>query len=196
MKTCFPVLKYVNIPNLLTSLGLCFGVASLYFLSERNLRGLLMCLFFAAFIDLIDGFAASKLNQQSRFGVYVDSLADFSICCILPAATAYLFIGHHIWLLCAIAFYCVCGMWRLANFNVLSTEKQTHLTGLPVPGAMLFSTMALWGVVQHGLPVWFSVAVFLLAGGFMVSAVRLKKYGLTQKFVWLIWLGFVVFMYI
>ena len=194
MKRFFPVLKHMNIPNLITTLGLLVGMAAIYFVGEASLRGALFCLFAASFIDLIDGFIAAKLNQQTRFGTYADSLVDYFVCCIMPAVIAYTFLGPDIWLLCGMGLYCVCGMWRLANFNIAASEKQTHFTGLPVPGAMLFVSIAVWSSVRFGLPVWAGTAAFALSGGFMISGIKMKKYGLSQKILWLVWLAFVVWI--
>jgi CDP-diacylglycerol--serine O-phosphatidyltransferase len=196
MKRFFPVLQYVNIPNLLTTLGLCVGIAAFHFLRRHDLMGVFICLFTASFIDVIDGFIASKLNQQTRFGTYADSLVDFFICCVMPAAAAYVIIGQSVWLLCGVGFYCVCGLWRLANYNIVAAEKTSHFTGLPVPGAMLLVSMAMWGVVRYGAPAWVSVTAFFAVGLLMVSAFKLAKYGIAQKAMWLIWLGFTALIFI
>jgi CDP-diacylglycerol--serine O-phosphatidyltransferase len=186
----FPALKYVNIPNLLTTLGLCFGIAAFYFVSENNFKLVLICLFFSSFMDLIDGFSAVKLNKQTPFGIYADTLVDFFICCIMPVVITYTFLGNGLLLMCGIGFYCVCGLWRLANYIVLTAENQTHFSGLPVPGAMLIVTMTIWSAARYDIPAWSCAAVFCLTGLLMLSSVRLKKYGLWQISLGVICLAF------
>ena len=188
MKKYFPVLQYINVPNTITTVGLIFGVAACYYLAEGNMQGTLICLFFSALMDLIDGFFADKLKQQTQFGQYIDSLVDFFICCIIPIGMVYAFVGNYLILFFALAFYCICGLWRLAYFNV--TEAKTYFIGLPVPGAMLMVAIAIWSVVYYGLPIWIIAAILFLTGVLMVSFIKLQKYGLWQKVLWVVGLFF------
>lgn len=190
MKKLFPVLEYMNVPNSITTLGLVFGIAACYFLVSNNLQGALICLSFSMLMDLCDGFFADKLDQQTEFGQYVDSLVDFFICCIIPILLVYTFVGSHFILVAALVFYCICGLWRLAYFNTM--EKEGHFIGLPVPGAMLFVTMAIWSVLHYGSPSWFIYLTLFLTGLLMVSFIKLQKYGLWQKSLWVVGLMFLV----
>jgi phosphatidylserine synthase len=191
MKKLFPVLRYANIPNLLTTLGLCFGIAALFYLREGgSLKGVLVCLFFSSLMDLIDGFSAVKLNKQTPFGKYADALTDFFICCIMPVVIAVTFLGNSPEIMLGAGFFCVCGMWRLANYIVLAAEDQTHFSGLPVPGAMMLALMPVWGAERFGVPAWICVPAFVLTGLLMVSSVRMKKYGAAQISLGVICLGF------
>jgi len=192
MKRYFPVLEYVNLPNIITTLGLLFGIAACYFLTEGNLRYALICLFFSMSADVIDGIAASKLNRQTLFGRYLDTLVDTFICCIIPVFVAFTFLEKNIPLAIVLAFYCVCGLWRLARFNVIAAEKRPYFTGLPVPGAAMFVLLSVWSVVYYNLPAWLCGAVFFLSGLLMVSSVKMKKYGVAQKASWVIGVAFLV----
>jgi len=192
MKRYFPVLEYVNLPNIITTLGLLFVVAACYFMTEDNLRYTLICLFFAISMDVIDGVAASKLNRQTQFGRYLDTLVDSFVCCIIPVLLAFTFVERSILLSIVLAFYCICGLWRLARFNVIAVEKRPYFTGLPVPGAAMFALLSVWSVVHYNLPVWLCGAVFFLSGLLMVSAIKMKKYGIAQKASWVVGLIFLV----
>jgi len=190
MKKYFPVLEYINIPNLITTLGLVWGVFACYHLIGGNLRAAIICMFFATFMDLIDGYLANVLDRKTRFGHYMDSLVDFFICCILPMLMAYVFVGNDPILVFAFVFYCAGGLWRLAYYNITSAEKQSYFTGLPVPGAMLCVVMVIWSAVNYDIPAWACTAVFFITGLLMISFIRMKKYGTCQKILWLIWMGF------
>ena len=190
MRKYFPALQYSNIPNAVTSLGLIFGVAACYFLSIGSLRGTIICVSVSMLMDLIDGLLAEKLNQQTRFGAYLDSFVDFFICCIVPILMVYTFVGSSVLLFSSMSFFCICGMWRLAYYQVTSVEKRTYFTGLPVPGGALFVSIAIWAVVNYGLPVWLCTLAFFLTGLLMLSFFRLEKYGLWQKLMWLLGLAF------
>lgn len=191
MKRYFPALEYINAPNLTTTVGLLFGVAAAYYLYIGNLRGALFCLFFALFMDLADGFLAGKLDRKTHFGAIMDSLVDFFVCCATPVWMVFLFVGHSLPLTASIAFYAVCGLWRLAYYGVTSGER-SYFTGLPVPGGLLLVAVAIWGRAYHGFPEWACVAVFSLTGLLMISRMRMEKYGLFQKSLWVLGLGFMV----
>jgi CDP-diacylglycerol--serine O-phosphatidyltransferase len=181
MKKYFPVLEFLNIPNLITTLGLAFGITACYFITQRDLKWVMVCMFFASSMDLLDGFFANKLNQETHFGQYLDSLVDFFICCLLPMFLVYTFIGADPLIFIGLIFYCACGLWRLAYFDVLLAEKRTYFTGMPVPGGMGFVMMAAWLTIRFGMPYWVCMIVFIAAGFLMIGCLKLEKYGIWQK---------------
>ena len=195
MKKYFPVLQYVNIPNIITTLGLVFGILASYYIVRGNFTEVVIALFFATSMDLIDGFFAGKLNQGTKFGQYVDSLVDFFICCIIPVWMALVFIGQYPITTAALVFFCIAGLWRLAYYNVV--EDTGYFTGLPVPGGGMLTIVTIWAAYQHSLPLWAAAAVFFAVGLLMVSYIRLKKYGLWQKalgVLGLVFLAVVIFL--
>ena len=98
------------------------------------------------------------------------------------------FIGSHFILVATLAFYCACGLWRLAYYNVI--EGDGYFTGLPVPGAMLIISMATWSVVYYNFPSWVLYLALFGTGLLMVSFIKLRKYGLWQKTLWVLGLVF------
>jgi phosphatidylserine synthase len=143
-------------------------------------------------MDLLDGFFAVKLNLGTRFGQYVDSLNDFFICCILPMLIAFTFIGASPLVFAGLIFYCACGLWRLAHFDVLLAENRDYFTGMPVPSGMGFGMMGIWLTVKFGLPTWVPMLVFIAAGFLMISFFELKKYGIWQKVLVIGGVGFII----
>lgn len=192
IKKYFPIFQYINIPNTITTVGLCFGVAACYFLVAGNLKGILVCLSLAMLMDFFDGFFAGKLNSRTTFGQSLDSLVDFFVCCVMPVLMVFTFVGSGLPLIIAAAFYCACGLWRLSYYNITAAEKRSYFTGMPVPGAALFAAMAIWSVSYYELSTWLMVAVLVFAGSLMVSFIKLKKYGLWQKALWVIGVVFLI----
>jgi len=186
----FPALSYFNVPNVITTAGLIFGIAACYFLVAVNFRAAMVCLFFAAVCDLVDGYFAGKLNQQSRFGQAIDSLVDFFICVIMPVWIVHGFMGDNWPLRIGLVFYCICGLWRLAYYNI--NEADMSFTGLPVPSAMMLVTMATWAIVYMGFPEWALTVTFVVTGLLMLSYFRLKKYGKWQVIMGCIGLTFFI----
>jgi CDP-diacylglycerol--serine O-phosphatidyltransferase len=180
----FPALKHLNIPNAITTLGMVFSIFACYFLTQKDLRMAIILLFCAGTMDFIDGFVASKLNQQTEFGQYVDTLVDFFTCGIIPVWMVFdLLVGDaffdNVLIVCALIFYSVCALWRLAYYNIIEADK--FFTGLPVPGAMMVVTMSVWCVVTLEVSIIFAVAAFFIIGGLMISGITLPKYGWWQK---------------
>jgi len=192
MKNYFPVLQHVNLPNLVTTLGMAFGVAACYYLVTGSLRGTIVCLFFAMFMDVLDGFIAGKLNCKSAFGQQMDSLVDFFICCVMPVWMVFAFVGTQAYLVAAVGFYCACGLWRLSHFNLTAHESRPNFTGLPVPGAVVIACLAIWLSVYGTLPYWGLAAALFLAGVLMISRFKIKKYGPLQKAAWVAGVIFLV----
>jgi len=186
----FPVVRHLNIPNAITTMGMVFGILCCYFLTQRDLRMAIICLFLAGVMDLIDGYVASKLNQQTAFGRHVDTLVDFFTCCIIPIWMVYDLLGDNPFIVATMIFYCICGLWRLANYNI--TEAGKSFSGLPVPGAMMVITIVIWCIVTYGVPVFIAAIAFLVVGLLMISGIKLPKYGLWQKAMGVAGLGFIV----
>jgi CDP-diacylglycerol--serine O-phosphatidyltransferase len=154
---------------------------------QGNMRSTIFCLLLATFMDVIDGFLAKKLKQQTRFGEYMDLLTDFFVCCVVPVLMLYTFVAVSVLIVAASAFYALCGLWRLAYFiNVTSAEKQPHFTGMPVPGAMLFGIVLIWlywrlNIAEIAIPAFAPALGFFALGVLMISSVKFKKYGFCQK---------------
>ncbi|MCL2217235.1 MAG: CDP-alcohol phosphatidyltransferase family protein [Defluviitaleaceae bacterium] len=197
MAKYFPVLKHFNTPNAITTLGLVFGIFTCYFLTQRDLRMAIICLFFAGVMDLVDGFVAAKLNQQSKFGQSLDTLVDFFTCCIIPVWMVHDMLSDlplYPLIVAAMIFYVMCGLWRLALYNITGGGKS--FTGLPVPGAMMLITIVIWCVVMYNITLWVAAIAFLAVGLLMISGIQLPKYGIWQKvmgFSGLAFLGVVIF---
>ena len=186
----FPALKHANIPNAITTLGLVFGIFACYHLTQRDLRMAIIFLFCASVMDLVDGYFASKFNQLSEFGRYLDTLVDFFTCCIVPIWMVYDILGNSLLIVIPLIFYCICGLWRLAYYNIIEADKS--FTGLPVPGSMTLVTIAIWVVDRYYFPLFVASITFLIVGLLMISNIQLKKYGLWQKAFGVVGLVFLV----
>jgi CDP-diacylglycerol--serine O-phosphatidyltransferase len=185
-----PVLRHMNVPNMITTFGLVFGIFAAFFLTQRDLRMAIICLFFAGVMDLLDGLIATKLNQQSEFGKHLDTLVDFFTCVIMPIWMVFDLLDTGTVVVASLIFYCVCGLWRLANYSLVGAGKT--FTGLPVPASMAIVTFVVWCVVMYGAPTWLATIMFFAVGALMVSGIKLPKYGLWQKLFGLFGLAFLV----
>jgi len=194
LESISPVLKHFNLPNVITTLGLVFGIFAAFYLTQHELRLAIILLFFAGLMDLFDGFVAVKLNQVSNFGKHLDTLVDFFTCVIMPIWMVFALLDSNLFIIAALVFYCICGLWRLANYNLVGGGK--HFTGLPVPAAMSVVTIAMWFVVIQGITVWVMAGVFVLMGMLMLSTLPLAKYGKWQVISGLGGFGFLIYVII
>ena len=80
---------YYNIgftPNMITTIGIIFGVLSMYNIFNANYKFASMLLLIAYYFDCVDGKLARKYNLQTEFGDYYDHFGDiFKIIIIVYA---------------------------------------------------------------------------------------------------------------
>ena len=139
--TPFPVV--LLLPNLVTILGLCFGLTSIRFTFADQYTWAAGFLVLAALVDGMDGLLARRLNASSPFGAELDSLSDFVCFGVSPALLVYNFglegLSGMGWV--AALTFAICCCLRLARFNVnakAETNSKGSFTGVPAPaGAML-----------------------------------------------------------
>jgi len=146
-------LKIYFLPNLLTAGNLFCGFVALTKIVEADFSGgnytdIWVALYFilgACIFDLFDGRVARMGGAESPFGREFDSLAD-----LISFGAAPAFLVHRIvlrdvfrdyaeigWFISSI--YLVCGAFRLARYNVLSSQPNStadkEFFGFPIPSA-------------------------------------------------------------
>jgi len=144
----------------------------------------------AGFFDALDGKVARFSRSSSRFGIELDSFADFISFGIAPAVIIYssklYVLGTWGWILGFV--FIICGAFRLARFNLEARlEDKPYFTGLPIPAAAitlcgytLFS-YELWGELTHPEVLITLVIVF---SALMVSGIEyeaLPRFSLNSK---------------
>jgi len=153
----------------------------------------------AAICDMFDGKVArhekNRTEQQKDFGVEIDSLADIICFIVIPALTIHQMMSGHLLidgtdaLVCKwyqvviLALYVVCGIVRLAYFNVAMSDKNKaieYYTGLPVPVSVpifalvwLIAKLFKLDIDTRALIYTFVVPV---VGYLHISKIRIKKY--------------------
>lgn len=73
------------IPNLLTTLALCCGLASLHYSLQLQWDKAMAAIVLSGVFDALDGRAARLLRVTSKFGAVLDSLSDFLSFGVAPA---------------------------------------------------------------------------------------------------------------
>lgn len=115
-----------------------FSAMILAHLQIRDLSVLMLII--AALFDGADGIVARR-SEQSELGPHLDSLADVVSFGVAPAIMTFFLLGEpYLLMLCAI--YMLCGMLRLARYNI-SPAEWTHFEGLPITAAGLILGVSL-----------------------------------------------------
>lgn len=186
------------IPNLITLCNLLSGCAAIYMSFHLDslygaLSGLQWTWVFialAAVFDFGDGASARGLHAYSSIGKELDSLSDLVSFGVAPGMMMLnLMLGYsqHPWLCFAALLIPALGAWRLAKFNV-DTTQTTSFRGLPIPAnAIFWIGMAAW-VGRYGYPgTAVMVVIIALMSWLMVSDVRMfslkfKSFGFAENF--------------
>lgn len=155
---------------MITSGSVLCGMSSLILTYERHFLPSALVLMMAVFFDYMDGKVARSLGGSSAFGVELDSLADALSFGAAPAFLIYAtYIGTAggIYGAIAAAFFALCGVLRLARFNVMHVVGPFQ--GLPIPAA----GMALASAVAGGIPLTpvLAMAAMFALGALMISTV-------------------------
>ena len=126
------------IPSMITIANFICGLLAIYSVLVHDIYSGVTFIFTGMFFDLFDGMIARKLDSVSEIGRELDSFADLVTFGVAPSILAYSvalnglqFIG----ILCALA-YSICGMLRLARFNIQQSKLPTFI-GIPIPFAAM-----------------------------------------------------------
>jgi CDP-diacylglycerol---serine O-phosphatidyltransferase len=164
---------------------------------SRRLWIAILLLPLALVFDVLDGYVARlHPRRQSALGADLDSLADVISFGVGPAVLGYTLGLRGGWDMVCLTYFVVCGVSRLARFNVTAaaltsadTGKVRYFEGTPIPTSILIVgllALALWtGRVEQAL--WLGVdrigpmalhplaLVYAASGSAMISTVRIPK---------------------
>ena len=138
----------------------------------------------AAVCDMFDGKIARHMKDRTEkekdFGVQIDSLADIVCFITIPAATLF-FIGlTEVYQMIILALYVVCGIIRLAYFNVAMSDKNKaieYYQGLPVPvSVFIFGFVWLLSkIINFDVRIVYTILVPIV-GYLHISKIKIRKY--------------------
>ena len=133
-----------------TYLATVLGLMGMYQAIDGHIMVSIFCLLVSGLLDTVDGrIARTKKNRtdsEKRFGIQIDSLNDIVCFGILPTVIAYrLWEGEvPVWFIATLCFFALCGLIRLAYFNVTEEERQNaesggrkYYLGLPITSSTL-----------------------------------------------------------
>lgn len=127
------------IPTLLTMGNILCGFFAVVASLNQDWREAGIAIAVAFLLDGLDGRIARLIDNESDFGLQLDSLADLVSFGVAPAVFAYtnwLFFYERLGILLAFVFVCGAAL-RLARFNAHDVKEESidYFNGLPTPAA-------------------------------------------------------------
>lgn len=160
------------VPNFFTGSNLACGILSITFASQGEFTSAAWCILLSLLADACDGRTARALGVAGPFGRELDSLADVVG---FGAAPAFLIFSRELFELgwpgyIPLLAFSVLGGFRLARFNIMTTEVKGYFQGLPIPTAgCMCATYVLSGVT---FPVLLVMIAMVVLAFLMVSEVH------------------------
>ena len=134
---------------ILTYISLAVGIIGIALLfNGLSIKYSIICLIISGVCDMFDGTVARKCKrneEEKEFGIQLDSLVD-TICFIALPITILCFTNYSLYFVPVYILYAVCGIARLAYFNIKAPSSRvvSYYEGLPITySALLFSVIYL-----------------------------------------------------
>ncbi len=166
------ILKLIKPADVVTLFNVLFGFASILMAMQGQIESALVLVLIAVVTDSADGMVA-RYSGYGVLGANLDSLADVISFGAAPAVLAYVFLGRGFFALVFSALFLICGVLRLARFNVAG--KKDGFEGIPITAGGF--AVALFLLIKDYVPYFGHVFAFLLVilSLLMVSTIGYPK---------------------
>lgn len=180
---------FYNYTVVLTYIGLLSSLLGIFLAFTGNVGSAVICLLVSGMCDMFDGKIArtkkDRTVQEKAFGIQIDSLCDVICFGVFPAFLGIAVGANRWWELSIAALFCLCGVIRLAYFNVLegdrqstSGEKCSGYLGVPITTSALMVPllMCFRNLLGEHLALAYSV-LLLVMGVCYIAPLHVKKPG-------------------
>jgi CDP-diacylglycerol--serine O-phosphatidyltransferase len=128
------------LPSIFTLTGMTFGILAILLALAQYYTTSAWFILAAIVLDMLDGRIARWTSTESRFGIELDSFADFLSFGMAPAVLMYQLRLNQLDKpgIAIVIFYVIGAALRLSRYNVRAQENigsSGDFVGLPVPGA-------------------------------------------------------------
>ncbi len=144
------MIGFYNYTVIVTYLGFLFALCGIMTCQQNPSLGVIF-LIFSGVCDMFDGAIArtrKRTDEEKRFGIQIDSLADLTSFGVLPACIGYAIGLQKPWQMVILLGYALAGLIRLAYFNVMEEIRQDkeggkrkYYDGLPITTASLILSL-------------------------------------------------------
>jgi CDP-diacylglycerol--serine O-phosphatidyltransferase len=170
--------SFLSVQDLFTLLNAASGVLAAFCAISGHFALAAVLLLSSVVYDYLDGKIGRWLGTPHQFGKELDSLADVIGFGMAPAVFVYTYAAphgtyaaHRGWLTLALVLFVLCGILRLARFNVVNLAGE--YIGMPITWNGLLLPLC-YGV---GLPPQYYGPLLVLSSVLMISPLRIKKWG-------------------
>lgn len=174
--------KY-NKSVILTYFGVACAVFGMVLAMDGAALWSMICLIISGICDLFDGVVARKCKrdaEEKEFGVQIDSLADMISFIAFPCVLGVQLMRSISYALIPILiFYTLCGIIRLAWFNMHANSEgsMTHYDGLPVTYVALI--LPIYYLFECLVPQiifgWVTALVYSIIAVCFILKIKIKK---------------------
>jgi CDP-diacylglycerol---serine O-phosphatidyltransferase len=167
------MLKRLKFADFFTIGNFVCGIMAIILAINENFLLSAIIMLCAVMFDTLDGKIARYFNQQNEMGKELDSLADIVSFGIWPAIFGYQLGLNSYYAIIILVFFSVCGMLRLARFNVTDIK---HFEGLPITANGLVFP-AVYFIFWYNNLIFneYILLLYLFMAIFMVSSLRIRK---------------------
>ncbi len=169
--------------DFVTMLGTCFAISGIICAYNFKTTFAVFCLIFAAICDAFDGVVARRffsLKEHQIYGIELDSLSDAISFGVLPMLISLNLTVQNVYTYAISVFFVLCGVIRLAYFNMLSTTKKgkhDEFLGVPITASAIVIPMVYFVTFLIGRKfryIIFPVTLLLLGLSYVIP-IKLKK---------------------
>jgi CDP-diacylglycerol---serine O-phosphatidyltransferase len=196
-KRHFSMLRTYTLSDVFTLFNAGCGTVAIFlclnYVTEHEKRFLwiaFLLLPIALLCDILDGYVARRGRRQSPIGADLDSLADIISFGVAPAVIGFTLGMRGIWDMLILTAFVICGISRLARFNVTAAAlsdasgKVKYFEGMPIPGNIIIVALlgVAFGLDHTGPQIWLGALrlgpgtlhplslIYAVSGAAMISA--------------------------
>lgn len=185
------MIGFYNYSVIVTYLGVISSMIGISLACNGIFDGAILCLALAGACDTFDGKIARAMKKRTHemeiFGVQIDSLCDMVCFGVTPAVICYQMGLKSVAGICCEIFFVLCGVIRLAYFNMLeelkhsksaSADEKKYYHGLPITSiTIIFPVVYMFRTLLDGHFTILLAVMLLFVGFFYILDFRLKKPG-------------------
>ena len=180
---------FYNYTVIMTYFGVVSAVLGIGLAMYGHTSMAVVCLMVSGFCDLFDGSIArtrERTEDEKKFGIQIDSLADLICFGVLPVAIGFSIGLTHWYEAAALVVYVLAALIRLAYYNVTEEElefcentKRVYYEGLPVTTVAILIPMiyTLRPVMKSGFLLLYALCLLVTAIAFLAK-IKVRKLGM------------------
>lgn len=185
------MIGFYNYTVWLTYIGMLSSVVGITLAVGGHPVAAVICLMFSGLCDMFDGIVArtkkDRTEDERNYGIQLDSLSDVVCFGVLPVVIGCSIGADAWWQIAIMALFALCGLIRLAYYNVTEetrqkteTGKRKHYLGVPITTSSLSVPLLFCfrGLLGSAFPYVYTALLFV-NGAFYILPIQVKKPGKT-----------------